>query len=112
MADNGLEQANTPWIVKFTRRRDGRHYYFRHDCGLTARRESSMLLDEGVAKQLAEAVRQQHPDFTARAMPYPKKARKPCRKSLEKLAEDTPVTGWVETVASKEFVTERRRGER
>ena len=103
MAENGQDQVL--WVVKFTRRRDGRHYYFRHDCALTARRESSMLLDECVARHLAEAIRRQHPDFTARAVPYPKKAGKPCRKSLEhRAAASPPPKGWVETTVPYKYV--------
>lgn len=62
-------------IVKFIRRRDGRTYYYRHDGNLTARRESSMRLEESVAKQLALAIRKGHKDFTAVAMPYKRKPR-------------------------------------
>ena len=103
MAENGQDQGL--WVVKCTRRRDGKHYYFRHDCARTARRESSMLLDECVARQLAEAIRRQHPDFTARAVPYPKKAGKPCRKSLEHRAATSPVLkGWAEITVPYKYV--------
>lgn len=75
--DDTTPAAGVPpkeWIVKLTRRRDGKKYYFRHDGCTTARLESSMRLDKEVAMQLAAAIRTQHPVFTARAMRYDSKA--------------------------------------
>lgn len=76
------------WIVKLYRRKDQRKYYI-HEKGMTtARVDHIMLLPEADAKQLAYALRTQHPDFTARAMKCPKrflhpvqgKPKKPKRK--------------------------------
>ena len=57
----------TDWIVRIERRRDGKHYFFRHDGNTTARYESSMRLPKEIALQLAHAIATQHKDFTARA---------------------------------------------
>ena len=92
------------WIVKFRRKRDGKHYFYRHDGCLTARMESSMLLDETTAKQLAAAITKQHPDFSATARKYPKKAGKPSKKSLLKAASD--VMQGVETTVSYQFINQ------
>lgn len=99
------DQENTPqWIVKFVRKRDGKHYFYRHDGCLTARMESSMLLDETTAKQLAAAITAQHQDFVATARKYPKKAWKPSKKSLRKAAAD--VMQGVETTVSYQFINQ------
>lgn len=78
MNDSNMKAADMEktHIVKFIRRRDGKTYYYRHDGNLTARRESSMRLEEPVAKQLALAIRKGHKDFTAVALPYKLKPRK------------------------------------
>jgi len=58
------------WIMRLKRRRDGRKYYYRHDYCTTARKESSLQMDEATAKQLALAITTHHPDFYAWAVPY------------------------------------------
>ena len=92
------------WIVRFVRKRDGKRYFYRHDGCLTARMESSMLLDETTAKQLAAAITKLHPDFMATARKYPKKAGKPSIKSLRKAAAD--VMRGVETTVSYQFINQ------
>ena len=95
------------WIVKFVRKRDGKHYFYRHDGCLTARMESSMLLDETTAKQLAAAITRYHQDFVATARKYPKRAGKPSHKGLRKAAED--VMRGVETTVSYHFINQPER---
>ena len=68
------DQQEQRWIIKFRRKRDGKHYFYRHDGNLTARMESAMLLDETIAKQRESAITKQHPDFVATAHKYPKRA--------------------------------------
>jgi len=58
------------WIMRLKRRRDGKKYYYRHDYCTTARKESSLRMDEATAKQLALAITTHHPDFYAWAVPY------------------------------------------
>ena len=58
------------WIMRLKRRRDGKKYYYRHDYCTTARKESSLRMDETTAKQLALAITTHHPDFYAWAVPY------------------------------------------
>ena len=89
MADTQT-QPNNDWIVRFERRKDRKKYYFRHDCALTARRESSMRMTEAIAKALAAAVRKNHPDFTARAMKYDSPAHLKAEKKPRSPKTDAP----------------------
>lgn len=67
------EPPKGDWLIKLSRRKDQRKYYL-HERGMTtARVDHLMLLPEEVAKQLAYALRTQHPDFTATAMKCPKR---------------------------------------
>lgn len=102
LAEELPDQQEQRWIIKFRRKRDGKHYFYRHDGNLTARMESSMLLDETIAKQLAYAITKQHPDFVATAHKYPKRAGKPSKKSLKNIV--TTDMRCVETVVSYQFV--------
>lgn len=58
------------WIMRLKRRRDGKKYYYRHDYCTTARKESSLRMNEATAKKLADAITKHHPDFYAWAVPY------------------------------------------
>ena len=79
------EQPKGDWLIKLSRRKDQRKYYL-HERGMTtARVDHLMLLPEADAKQLAYALRTQHPDFTATAMKCPKRfLQKPTGKKKEK----------------------------
>lgn len=72
--DSG-EDCSEQFIIKLTRRIDGRKYYYRHDGNLTARKESSWIMDRDTAVQLASAIRKNHRDFTARSIPLSRKRK-------------------------------------
>lgn len=92
--------ATGDWIVRFSRRKDGRRYYFRYDCSLTSREESAKRMPEEVARGLAAAITRGHPDFTARAMKYrPPKRQKPRAK------DRMPQAGQGETVSAVDKAT-------
>ena len=91
--------ATGDWYVRFSRRRDGRKYYFRYDCALTSREESAKRMPEEDAKGLAAAITKQHPDFTAKALKY----RKPKVQRPRVKVKPTP-RDQGETVASTDEV--------
>lgn len=96
------------WIMRLKRRRDGRKYYYRHDYCTTARKESSLRMDEATAKQLALAITTHHPDFYAWAVPYEVKHAKH-RSAVVKAAKaastvDTPARGPTDSVVASDSV--------
>lgn len=86
------------WYVRLIRKKDQRKYFIHRNGQTTARCDHIMLLPEEVAKQLAAALRKNHPDFTAVAKKCPKrflhpvqgkrKARKPEGPVLSHAMED------------------------
>lgn len=75
--DTAVQKATVPpngdWLIKLSRRKDQRKYYLHENGMTTARVDHLMLLPEEIAKQLAYALKTQHPDFTAKAMKCPKR---------------------------------------